>query len=115
VSLRLQVDDARRYLNEFWKGVRRLYVAKKLTYDNGDFFRPDKRWLMVGNAYRALVEPLDIALWYKRGSHTKENGNGHYIGMSWTLAAPPFQSGVCQPQMYSPAAYLPCKNPCHVE
>jgi hypothetical protein len=73
-----QVDSARQVLMKFWKDVRRLYRACKLTADGGDFFSPNKRWLRLGNEYRGLVEPLDIANWYKAGNH--EKGSGHYWG-----------------------------------
>lgn len=62
----------------FWKDVRDLYKARKLTADGGDFFSPKKRWFRLGNEYRVLLEPLDIANWYKAGNHLK--GSGHYIG-----------------------------------
>lgn len=65
-------------LNYFWKDVRKLYLACKLTADGGDFFSPKKRWFRYGAEYRALVEPLDIANWYKVGVHLL--GHGHYIG-----------------------------------
>lgn len=76
--LAVQVDMARRYLNSFWKEVRKLYRAGKLTADGGDFFSPRKRWLRQGNEYRALVEPLDIANWYKLERHL--TASGHYFG-----------------------------------
>jgi hypothetical protein len=75
----LQVDNARRFLSVFWRDVQKQYLACKLvTTDGGDFFSPNERWSRVGNEYRALVEPLDIANWYKAENHLK--GSGHYIG-----------------------------------
>jgi hypothetical protein len=86
VGILVQVDNARRYLNDYWKAVRKLYIANKLADEDGDFFSPDKRWLRTGNSYRVLVEPLDIANWYKCGNHT--SGSGHYIGTLQSLAVP---------------------------
>lgn len=76
----MQVDAARKYLMVFWKDVRKKYYKCTLIADGGDFFSPKKRWLRTGNEYRALVEPLDIANWYKASIHLK--GSGHYIGES---------------------------------
>lgn len=55
-----------------------MYRACKLANDGRDFFSPKKRWFRMGNDFRALVEPLDIANWYKAGNH--EKGSGHYWG-----------------------------------
>ena len=93
----MQVDDARRYLNGFWKEVRSLYKAGRLTADGGDFFSPNNRWLFQGNEYRELVEPLDIANWYKAGIH--EKAGEHYFGKPFAasrfLIAPDASSSVC--------------------
>lgn len=78
-SFFVQVDAARKYLNFFWKGVRDHYYECKLIADGGDFFSPKKKWLRQGNEYRELVEPLDIANWYKANIHLK-GSSGHYFG-----------------------------------
>ena len=63
-----------RELNHFWKHVCFQYRGGLLALpDNTDFFSAYKHWLRDGAEYRHLVEPLDIANWYKNGNR------GHYI------------------------------------
>jgi hypothetical protein len=85
----LQVDAARKFLNLFWKEVRKSYLACKLQLDGEDFFSPKKRWIRAANEYRELVEPLDIANWYKAEIH-KQKGKGHYLGKTLLQAHSPF-------------------------
>jgi hypothetical protein len=76
----LQVDAARKFLNTFWKGIRKDYLACKLQLEGEDFFSPERRWFGLGTRYWELVEPLDTANWYKAEIH-KQVGKGHYIGI----------------------------------
>lgn len=73
----MQVDPARKYLMGFWRDTTRLYKRCKLAgEDFRDFFAPKSRWLMQGSQFRVLVEPLDIANWYKAGN---TETSGHYF------------------------------------
>jgi hypothetical protein len=60
----------------FWKETVQLYRRCKLARDGEkDFFALKSKWLLQGIEFRTLVEPLDIANWYKAGNTAS---SGHY-------------------------------------
>ena len=52
-----------RVLRDFWAETLIMYKAGQLPLD---FFSRHGPWLQRGNGYRTLVEPLDIAVYYRR-------------------------------------------------
>ena len=73
----MQVDRARKYLMNFWRSTIQQYKLCKLARDGClDFFGAKSHWLIRGNPFRVLVEPLDIANWYKAGN---VGTSGHYV------------------------------------
>ena len=62
---------------DFWRSTTRQYKLCKLACDGClDFFGAKSHWLIRGNLFRVLVEPLDIANWYKAGN---VETSGHYF------------------------------------
>lgn len=61
---RPDVEVARSKLAKFWKVTIQLYEQKALT---DTFFDRRGPWLRWGDRYRQLVEPLDVARYYREG------------------------------------------------
>ena len=59
-----EIEVARSRLAKFWKLTIQLYEEKALP-DN--FFDRTGQWLRWGDRYRQLVEPLDVARYYRDG------------------------------------------------
>ena len=59
----LEIEVARSRLAKFWKVTIQLYEQKALP---GNFFDRGQ-WLRWGDRYRQLVEPLDVARYYRDG------------------------------------------------
>jgi len=62
-------DTRRVKLAEFWDNIIRRWEGHELPSD----FESQNKWINAGNTYRRLVEPLDIAHYYRT------NGNGNYL------------------------------------
>ncbi|KAJ0754483.1 putative carboxylesterase [Helianthus annuus] len=62
-------------LNQYWKDI----VVEKDRMPQKEGAKLRKRWLLGGNNYRRIVEPLDIAEYYKKGNIKYiENRPNHY-------------------------------------
>ncbi|MFS7970670.1 putative carboxylesterase [Helianthus anomalus] len=62
-------------LNQYWKDI----VVEKDRMPQKEGAKLRKRWLWGGNNYRRIVEPLDIADYYKKGNVKYiENRPNHY-------------------------------------
>jgi len=59
----------RERLGGFWDDIIEKWEAHELPSD----FESQNKWINAGNAYRKLVEPLDIAYYYRN------NSNGNYF------------------------------------
>ncbi|KAL7600950.1 hypothetical protein Lser_V15G23560 [Lactuca serriola] len=59
-------------LGEFWDSVIGMLENNQLPHD----FHKRAKWVYASQSYKLLVEPLDIAEYYKNGDHRK---NGHYL------------------------------------
>ncbi|KAF8028981.1 hypothetical protein BT93_E1603 [Corymbia citriodora subsp. variegata] len=70
------VDKYKTYLTKYWENV--VEDAKKKPQLPGEPLR--KRWLFAGTNYRRIVEPLDIAEYYRRGrkDYKKRGRSNHY-------------------------------------
>jgi hypothetical protein len=65
----IPVDRHRLKLEGFWDEIIDLWERHELPGN----FESQNKWINAGNAYRKLVEPLDIAHYYRN------NGNGNYL------------------------------------
>ncbi|KAI7732804.1 hypothetical protein M8C21_029407 [Ambrosia artemisiifolia] len=63
-------------LNQYWKDI----VVEKDRMPQKEGAKLRKRWLLGGNNYRRIVEPLDIAEYYKKGNinYIETNRSDHY-------------------------------------
>ncbi|KAF7848994.1 hypothetical protein BT93_L1361 [Corymbia citriodora subsp. variegata] len=70
------VDNYKTILTDYWERVVR--EAEKRPQLSGKQLR--NRWLFAGTNYRRIVEPLDIAEYYKRGrkDYLKRGRSNHY-------------------------------------
>lgn len=59
-------------LGEFWNGVIEMLEKNQLPHD----FHKRAKWVNASQFYKLLVEPLDIAQYYRSGEHRKK---GHYV------------------------------------
>ncbi|KAL2936006.1 Protein EDS1L [Bienertia sinuspersici] len=74
-----------KHTEDFNNNIRRLELAGiwdeiiEMLKRNGlpDDFEGEKEWIEIGTRYRRLVEPLDIANYYR---HLKHEDTGSYIG-----------------------------------
>nr|ABK24815.1 unknown [Picea sitchensis] len=66
-DFRANVD--RKKLCQFWDEIIEKWEGHELPSD----FESQNKWINAGNTYRRLVEPLDIASYYRT------NGNGNYL------------------------------------
>eukprot|EP01018_Ginkgo_biloba_P029711 Gb_22765 [translate_table: standard] len=63
---------ARLKLGGFWDEIIEMVEQHELPDD----FEAQNKWINAGTAYRRLVEPLDIANYYRLGKH---EDSGHYL------------------------------------
>lgn len=66
------VNMSRISLTTFWNGVLEMWERNELPHD----FHRMAKWIYASNSYRLLVEPLDIADYYRMERHRER---GHYI------------------------------------
>lgn len=59
-------------LGEFWNNVIDMLEKNQLPHD----FHKRHKWVYATQFYKLLVEPLDIAEYYRSGEHLKK---GHYL------------------------------------
>ncbi|KAL4590098.1 hypothetical protein LXL04_003017 [Taraxacum kok-saghyz] len=59
-------------LGEFWENVIDMLEKNQLPHD----FHKRAKWVYASQSYKLLVEPLDIAEYYRSGDHRKK---GHYL------------------------------------
>ncbi|XP_059623826.1 senescence-associated carboxylesterase 101-like [Cornus florida] len=80
-----------RRLTNYWKTM--VEEADKLPQKEETFFRT--RWLYAGTSYRRMVEPLDIADYYRRGKrdYITQGRSKHYVVLEkWLNDAPRYAS-----------------------
>lgn len=77
IKSRGEIIKHHRILTQYWK--RMVAEVKKMPQKEGASFR--KRWLYAGTNYRRMVEPLDIADYYKKGlrDYITQGRSEHYI------------------------------------
>ncbi|GFP98887.1 senescence-associated carboxylesterase 101 [Phtheirospermum japonicum] len=77
IQTRQEVIKRHKILTQYWK--RMVSEAEKLPQKEGANFR--MRWLYGGTNYRRLVEPLDIADYYKKGhkDYMTRARSHHYV------------------------------------
>ncbi|GLJ40641.1 hypothetical protein SUGI_0838990 [Cryptomeria japonica] len=63
---------ARLRLAGFWDEIKDMLHRKELPDD----FESQEEWIKAGTSYRRMVEPLDIANYYRLGKH---EDTGHYL------------------------------------
>ncbi|KAJ7957056.1 Lipase-like PAD4 [Quillaja saponaria] len=68
----LHVNMNRYKLARFWNSVLEMLENNKLPYN----FHKQAKWVNASQFYKLLVEPLDIAEYYRKGEHRSK---GHYI------------------------------------
>eukprot|EP00253_Pinus_taeda_P019332 PITA_19332 len=66
----IHADQARLKLARFWDDIIEMWERHELPSD----FQSQNKWINAGTAYRRLVEPLDIAHYYRMS-----NGKGNYL------------------------------------
>ncbi|KAL8189478.1 hypothetical protein R6Q57_029044 [Mikania cordata] len=59
-------------LGEFWNNVIDMLEKNQLPHD----FHKRAKWVYASQSYKLLIEPLDIAEYYRSGEHRR---NGHYL------------------------------------
>lgn len=67
-----KVNMNRIKLSKFWDEVIAMLERNQLPYD----FHKRSKWVNAAQFYKLLVEPLDIAEYYRRGEHLVK---GHYM------------------------------------
>ncbi|KAI9394240.1 hypothetical protein POPTR_005G068700v4 [Populus trichocarpa] len=67
-----KVNLNRHKLAQFWDNVINLFESNQLPHD----FHRQGKWVNASQFYKLLVEPLDIAEYYRTGMHRSK---GHYI------------------------------------
>ncbi|KAJ6929224.1 hypothetical protein NC652_013183 [Populus alba x Populus x berolinensis] len=67
-----RVNLNRHKLAQFWDNVINLFESNQLPHD----FHRQGKWVNASQFYKLLVEPLDIAEYYRTGMHRSK---GHYI------------------------------------
>ncbi|PON51753.1 Lipase-like domain containing protein [Parasponia andersonii] len=67
-----QVNMNRHKLAQFWDNVIELWESNQLPYD----FHKRAKWVNACQSYKLLVEPLEIAEYYRKGTHLVK---GHYL------------------------------------
>ncbi|KAH9313708.1 hypothetical protein KI387_022335, partial [Taxus chinensis] len=68
----LKANKNRFKLAAFWDGITELVEKEELPKD----LQTQEKWVNAGTEYRLLVEPLDIARYYRLGKHEEL---GHYL------------------------------------
>eukprot|EP00898_Chlorokybus_atmophyticus_P002902 jgi/Chlat1/3612/Chrsp235S03603 len=72
-----KVEDARRYLRDFWRTTYKWHMDGMLP---ADFFSKSNVWCARGNSFRLMVEPIDIANYYRLELWKQwPVGNRHYL------------------------------------
>jgi hypothetical protein len=66
----IDANGRRLKLAYFWDDIIEMVKSQKLPSD----FQSQNKWINAGTTYRRLVEPLDIAYYYRMS-----NGNGNYL------------------------------------
>ncbi|XP_021298944.1 senescence-associated carboxylesterase 101 isoform X2 [Herrania umbratica] len=81
----------KKFLTNYWKEI--VAQAEKKPHKDGVYFRT--RWLYAGTNYRRMIEPLDIADYYKAGQKNYINNgrSDHYKKMEQWLEEAEKQSG----------------------
>ncbi|KAI3670047.1 hypothetical protein L6452_41634 [Arctium lappa] len=69
-----EIVKNKRILNQYWTEN----VEEKNLTPQKEGAKMRKRWLYGGNTYRRIVEPLDIAEYYKPNGEYYDNGKKHY-------------------------------------
>ncbi|XP_058187050.1 lipase-like PAD4 [Rhododendron vialii] len=67
-----KVDMNRRKLARFWDDLIQMLDTNQLPHD----FHRRAKWVNASQFYKLLVEPLDIAEYYRTGMHREK---GHYV------------------------------------
>lgn len=67
-----KVNMNRMKLGQFWDEVIRMLESNQLPHD----FHKRAKWVNASQFYKLLVEPLDVAEYYRSGLHRQK---GHYI------------------------------------
>ncbi|OMP01210.1 Lipase, class 3 [Corchorus olitorius] len=67
-----RVNMNRHRLAGFWNSVIHMLENNKLPHD----FHRRSKWVNASQSYKLLVEPLDIADYYRKGTHRER---GHYL------------------------------------
>ncbi|XP_052196766.1 lipase-like PAD4 [Diospyros lotus] len=67
-----KVNMNRLKLARFWDNLIRMLDANQLPHD----FHKREKWVNAAHSYKLLVEPLDIAEYYRKGMH---RAKGHYL------------------------------------
>ncbi|XP_028785061.1 lipase-like PAD4 isoform X2 [Neltuma alba] len=68
----MKINMNRLKLARFWNNVIDMMESNQLPYD----FDRSRKWVNSSQFYKLLVEPLDIAEYYRKGMHRTK---GHYI------------------------------------
>lgn len=68
----MKINMNRLKLARFWNNVIEMLESNQLPYD----FDRSRKWTNSSQFYKLLVEPLDIAEYYRKGMHRTK---GHYI------------------------------------
>eukprot|EP00898_Chlorokybus_atmophyticus_P002994 jgi/Chlat1/3696/Chrsp249S03837 len=72
-----RVEQARRVLRDFWRSAYKWYMDGMLP---PDFFSKSNVWCARGNTFRLMVEPIDIANYYRLELWKQwPVGNRHYL------------------------------------
>lgn len=67
-----KVNMNRVRLSQFWDNIIRMLDSNQLPHD----FHKRAKWVNASHFYKLLVEPLDIAEYYRMGNHQTK---GHYL------------------------------------
>ncbi|KAL2528812.1 Senescence-associated carboxylesterase [Forsythia ovata] len=90
IRSREEIIKRHRILTQYWKKI--VSEVQKMPQEVGVSLR--RRWLYSGTNYRRMVEPLDIADYYRKGhkDYITQGRSGHYILLEqWFNEAKPFQ------------------------
>ncbi|OMO59858.1 Lipase, class 3 [Corchorus capsularis] len=90
----MRVENYKEFLTDYWQDIV-AQTEKKPQTKHGYFRRI--RWLYGGTTYRRMVEPLDIADYYKSGQkeYMTKGRSPHYIKMEQWLEEAEKKNGSC--------------------
>lgn len=71
-KMAMKVNMNRHKLARFWNDVIEMWERNELPHD----LAVREKWVNASHFYKLLVEPLDIAEYYGKGTHTTK---GHYL------------------------------------